>query len=118
LIPIEIVQPDSNGAGPTESTGRLELLPSGSAPAPLADALTPESVAYLIQHLLTRTDYVVFDSPPLMVADAYPLAVQSDNVLVVARRGRTTKDQAEWARGMLDELGVEKIGVVMTDSGA
>jgi Mrp family chromosome partitioning ATPase/capsular polysaccharide biosynthesis protein len=118
LIPIEIVQPDSNGAGPADAVGGLELLPSGSAPAPLADALTPESVSSLIQELLIRADYVVFDSPPLMVADAYPLAVQSDNVLVVARRGRTTKDQAEWARATLDELGVQKIGVVMTDAGA
>jgi Mrp family chromosome partitioning ATPase len=118
LIPIELAQPDSNGASPGESTGRLELLSSGSAPSPLSDALTPESVSYLIEHLQARADYVVFDSPPLMVADAYPLAVQSDNVLVVARRGRTTKDQAEWARATLDELGVEKIGVVMTDSGA
>jgi capsular polysaccharide biosynthesis protein/Mrp family chromosome partitioning ATPase len=117
LIPIEISQPGSNGAAPTELGGRLELLPGGSAPAPIGDALTPEAVSSLIQRLLERADFVIFDSPPLVVAEAYPLAVQSDNVLVVARRGRTTKDQAEWVRATLEELGVEKIGVVITDSG-
>ena len=50
------------------------------------------------------------------MAEAYPLAVQVDNVLIVARRGRTTKDQAEWARDTLEEIGVEKVGVVLTDS--
>jgi Mrp family chromosome partitioning ATPase/capsular polysaccharide biosynthesis protein len=117
LIPIEIAQPGGNGAGPTEPVGRLELLTSGSPSAELgADALTPEALASLIRRLRERADYVVFDSPPLMVAESYTLAVQSDSVLVVARRGRTTKDQAEWARATLDELGVERIGVVITDS--
>jgi hypothetical protein len=58
---------------------------------------------------------VVFDSPPLPVAESYPLALESDNVLVVARRGRTTRDQAEAVRLTLEELGIEKVGVVMTD---
>lgn len=116
LVPIEVAQPGANGAGPEELPGRLELLPSGSAPAPLSDPLTPETVSDLMRRLQQRADYVVFDSPPLMVAEAYPLAVQSDNVLIVARRGRTTKDQAEWARSTLDELGVQKIGVVITDA--
>lgn len=116
LIPIEVAPPSSNGAGPTESPGRLELLASGSAPAPLTDYLTPETVSELIARLLKRADYVIFDSPPLLVAESYPLAVQSDNVLIVARRGRTTKDQAEWVRSTLEELGVEKVGIVVTDS--
>jgi capsular polysaccharide biosynthesis protein/Mrp family chromosome partitioning ATPase len=116
LIPIEVTQPGGNGAGPSELPGRLELLPGGSAPAPIGESLTPEIVSQLIQRLLNRADYVIFDSPPLVVAEAYPLAVQSDNVLVVARRGRTTKDQAEWVRSTLGELGVESVGVVITDS--
>jgi Mrp family chromosome partitioning ATPase/capsular polysaccharide biosynthesis protein len=116
LIPIEVIQPGANGAGPTELPGRLELLPGGSAPAPIGDSLTPEAVSELVPRLLERADYVIFDSPPLVVAEAYPLAVLSDNVLVVARRGRTTKDQAEWVRATLEELGVEKVGVVITDS--
>ena len=117
LVPIEIIQPGSNGAAPSELPGRLELLPGGSAPAPIGDSLTPELVSELIRRLRQRADYVIFDSPPLVVAEAYPLAVQSDNVLIVARRGRTTKDQAEWVRATLEELGVDKVGVVITDSG-
>jgi Mrp family chromosome partitioning ATPase len=116
LIPVEMPSTNSNGAGPAEAAGRLELLPSGSTPAPVSDVVTAEKVSALTERLLERADYLIFDSPPLSVAEAYPLAVRADNVLIVARRGRTTKDQAEWARETLQEIGVEKVGVVLTDS--
>jgi capsular polysaccharide biosynthesis protein len=116
LVPLEVPSPGSNGAGPTEIAGTLELLTSGSPPGPVSDIVTPDAVAKLTDSLLARADYVIFDSPPLSVAEAYPLAVRADNVLIVARRGRTTKDQAEWARDTLEEIGVEKVGIVLTDS--
>jgi Mrp family chromosome partitioning ATPase len=116
LVPVPLPSQDTNGAGPIEAAGRLDLLPSGSTPAPLSDVITSDTVADLIRRLNERADYVVFDSPSLAVAEAYPLAVQVDNVLIVARRGRTTKDQAEWARDTLEEIGVQKVGVVLTDS--
>jgi polysaccharide biosynthesis transport protein len=115
LVDIEIIQPGSNGAEPSHK-GRLEVLPAGKAPSPLGDALTPETVANLTDRLHERADFVVFDSPPLPVADSYPLALNSDNVLVVARYGRTTKDQAEFARTTLEEIGVSRVGVVLTDA--
>jgi hypothetical protein len=59
---------------------------------------------------------VVFDSPPLMVADSFALARHADSVLVVARRGRTTREQAEWARETLEGLGVDKVSVVLTNA--
>lgn len=111
---VELFQPGTNGA--SASTGRLEAIPTGNDRSALVDVLTPDALAMLMEMLRARADFVVFDSPPLAVADAYPLAIQSDNVLVVARRGRTTKDQAEWVRTTLDELGIGKIGVVLTNA--
>jgi Mrp family chromosome partitioning ATPase len=116
LVSVPLPTQETNGAGPIEAAGRLDLLPSGSTPAPLSDVITSDTVADLIRRLNERADYIVFDSPSLAVAEAYPLAVQVDNVLIVARRGRTTKDQAEWARDTLEEIGVQKVGVVLTDS--
>jgi capsular exopolysaccharide synthesis family protein len=116
LVPVPLPSQETNGAGPIEAAGQLELLPSGTTPAPLSDVITSDTVADLIKRLNERADYIIFDSPPLAVAEAYPLAVQVDNVLIVARRGRTTKDQAEWARDTLEEIGVQKVGVVLTDS--
>jgi Mrp family chromosome partitioning ATPase len=116
LVHVELVQPAANGAGPSESPGRLEFLPAGGPPATLVGVLTPSAVTRLVLELYEHVDYVVFDCPSLLVADSLPLALQSDSVLVVARRGRTTKDQAESVRETLEGLGVAKFGVVLTDT--
>jgi capsular exopolysaccharide synthesis family protein len=116
LIPVELVQPTSNGAGPADASGHLEVLPAGSKPHTLGSVLTPEIVTALLERLRARADYIVFDAPPLLVADAYPLAIQADNVLIVARSGQTTREQAESVRATLEGLGVRKVGVVLTDA--
>jgi capsular exopolysaccharide synthesis family protein len=102
--------------GDSKQVGRLELLPSGSSGLPGGGNLTPDALDSLTEELKKRADYVVYDGPPLIVADAFPLARQSDSVLVVARRGRTTRDQAESVRMTLDRLGVGKVGVVLTNA--
>jgi Mrp family chromosome partitioning ATPase/capsular polysaccharide biosynthesis protein len=116
LLTVEVVEPAMNGAGPTEATGRLEVLTAGTQPAARVGMLTPEVLGELIERLNSRADFVVFDSPPLLAADALPLAIRSDNVLVVARSGRTTRDEAESVVSTLQDLGVERIGVVLTDA--
>jgi polysaccharide biosynthesis transport protein len=116
LRKVELVELTSNGAGPSEAAGRLEVLTAGQPPSPLVGMLTPDVLSSLIERLHSRADYVIFDSPPLLAADALPLALRSDNVLVVARSGRTTKDEAESVVGTLQELGVQRIGVVLTDA--
>jgi len=111
-------QAETNGGTPPEPTGRLEAIIGSADRTSPGERLTTEDVTFLIEELNRRADFVVLDAPPLVVADAYPLAVQSDNVLIVARHGRATKDQAEAVRATLRELGVEKVGVVVTDSPA
>lgn len=115
LVRIELASPSENGAAPAEPRGRLEVLRAGGPPSRV-DVLTPEAVDKLLGLLRKRADYVVFDSPTLLVSDFFPLAVKSDNVLLVARRGRTTKAQAESARETLAGLGVTHVGVVLTDA--
>jgi succinoglycan biosynthesis transport protein ExoP len=116
LTRVELVELSGNGAGPAEVAGRLDVLTAGQPPSPLVGMLTPEVLTSLIDRLRSHADYVVFDSPPLLAADALPLAIRSDNVLVVARSGRTTKDEAESVTSTLQELGVQRIGVVLTDA--
>jgi capsular polysaccharide biosynthesis protein/Mrp family chromosome partitioning ATPase len=108
--------PADNGEVDTRRPGRLEVLPAGHVTSVAGDVLTPEALGVLIDRLHERADYIVIDAPPLLVADALGLALQADNVLLVARRGRTTRDQAEWARMTLEGLGVTKISVVPTNA--
>lgn len=116
LVDVELVQPAADGGGASKSPGRLQLLPAGGPPATLVGLLTPAAVTNVTKQLHHLADYVVFDCPSLLVADALPLALKSNNVLVVARQGRTTRDEAESVRETLEGLGVAKVGVVMTDA--
>jgi Mrp family chromosome partitioning ATPase len=71
----------------------------------------------LIEALSSKADYVIIDSPPLLaLADAFPLALQADSVLVVARLDRTTKEHAGSVRTTLKGLGVVNFAVVLTDA--
>lgn len=106
----------ANGEVQASRPGRLEVLSAGHVTSVAGDVLTPEALGVLIKRLHERADYIVIDAPPLLVADALGLALQADNVLLVARRGRTTRDQAEWARTTLEGLGVSRISVVLTNA--
>ena len=69
-----------------------------------------------MKYLRANADFVIFDGPPLFIAEAFPLAIQSDRVLLVARQGRTTRERARLAQSTLAGLGVEHVAVVLTDS--
>jgi Mrp family chromosome partitioning ATPase len=118
LLPIDLSPPGENGAGPSAAAGRLEVLPAGAVQAGSMGPLSPQATAALMELLHERSDYTIFDAPPLLVADSFPLAVESDGVLVVARRGRTTIGQAESVRTTLEGLGVEHVAVVLMDAPA
>jgi succinoglycan biosynthesis transport protein ExoP len=110
-------EPNDWGAhGVVDPTSRLQVLPAGDTSGSFSGLFTASALTDLIARLQERADYVVFDSPPLMVADSFALARHADSVLVVARRGRTTREQAEWARETLEGLGVQKVSVVLTNA--
>jgi capsular polysaccharide biosynthesis protein/Mrp family chromosome partitioning ATPase len=72
----------------------------------------------LTKVLRERADYVLFDASPLTMGDASRLATLVDNVVVVARAGRTTHSRAETVRAILRRLGVERVSVVLTEAAA
>ena len=121
-------RPRPNREGLTASTvtaakegGRLRVLTAGTAAgrtgtADAAGILTRDRVEDVIQRLRAQSDFIVIDGPPLLVADAFPFAVESDRVLIVARQGRTSRDKAQAARATLAGLGVERVALVLTDA--
>jgi tyrosine-protein kinase len=125
LQTVTLVVPSQNGgrfrrspALPASSTGRLQALRAGSAPAG-SSTFTRDSVRELLEKLSSKADFVVVDSPPLLsLADAFPLVLQADSVLVVARLDRTTRERAGAVRTTLDGLGARNVAVVLTDAPA
>jgi Mrp family chromosome partitioning ATPase len=69
-----------------------------------------------MQELARDATYVLLDTPPLLaLADAFPFALSADTVLVVARQGRTTKQNAQSVRATLEGLGAKRVAIVLTD---
>jgi Mrp family chromosome partitioning ATPase/capsular polysaccharide biosynthesis protein len=95
----------------------LYCLTSGPLPPNPAELLSSGKMLELVERMLEAADYVILDTPPvLLVADALTLAKHVDGVLVSARMGATTKDEAREVRSLLDRAGARPIGIVAQGS--
>jgi Mrp family chromosome partitioning ATPase len=101
---------------PSQSAGRLRVLTAGTAALGRRPQLTQETTSALLERLAAEASYVLVDAPPLLqMADAFPLALSADTVLIVSRRGRSTKESAAAVRATLEGLGIRRTAVVLTD---
>lgn len=77
--------------------------------------LTGRRLGELLDQLRRSYDYVLVDSPPLLVVtDAQLLAPQVDTVLLAVQWGATTKALAQNAVGLLRTVHADVAGVVLT----
>ena len=81
-------------------------------PAPLL-----EHAGDLIRAVRKMADFVLVDTPPLLVAnDAVDLARYADGVLLVAHAGKTPIEAAELSAEILKRLDIPSVGVVLVAS--
>lgn len=98
---------------PTEVPGLL-LLPSGPLPPNPSELLGSNRMAEVIEQLKQQADYVLFDSPPIVVVtDAAVLASKVDGVILVIRAGKTKREYAQRAKAMLEKVNANLLGVVL-----
>ena len=101
------------------SNGDLLLLPAGLAPEDPAHLLSLGNSAEIVSRLRELADYVVIDTPPLLLSgDAFPLVQLADAVLVVCRERATMQEEARRVRETLRSLGVRNYSVVLCESAA
>jgi tyrosine-protein kinase len=92
----------------------LDVLASGSIPPNPAELLQSNAMADLLKQIRDRYDMVIIDAPPLLpVTDAALLASQADGALLVARYGKTTKDQLAQSVERLRQVDARPVGVVL-----
>jgi len=94
----------------------LFCLPCGTIPPSPADLLTLNGTHALLERLESEYDYVVIDTPPVLVAADTPIigALADTNIMVV-RAGRTTFDALEDARRAMLNGGAHLSGLVVND---
>jgi len=118
LVPVDDYTPPSGRRTQPAENGlllqkNLYCLTSGPLPPNPAELLASGKMLELVEKMLAAADFVILDTPPvLLVADALILAKYVDGVLVSARMGATTKDEAREVRSVLERAGARPIGVV------
>lgn len=92
----------------------LHVLGSGAVPPNPAELLQSKAMADLLEEVRRQYDVVVIDAPPLLpVTDAALLAAQADGAVLIARYGKTTKDQLAGAVERLAQVDAKPVGVVL-----
>jgi succinoglycan biosynthesis transport protein ExoP len=96
----------------------LSVLPCGPRPHNPAELLTSPRLKELLDTVREKFDFVIVDSPPLLVVtDPAAVAPRVDAVLLVMRLKRTARDGMARAAEILDSLGANVLGVVVNAVG-
>ena len=96
------------------SVPELNVLPCGKIPRNPSELLTRPEYESLLQVLREKYDYVVVDSPPvLVVTDASSVAPRMDAVIMCMRLGRHTHEFGRRAFDQLRDVGANVLGMVV-----
>jgi Mrp family chromosome partitioning ATPase len=115
-IPAELTNHGGDVNGGSDGAA-ISLLAAGPAPPDPQPVLAAERTRLLFEDVGADHDIVLIDSPPLLhVTDAVALASWADAVIVVARMGQVTRDNAHRLSEVLGTVrGAHPIGIVLND---
>ena len=96
----------------------LSVMPCGPKPSNPAELLTLPRVKELIDVLRDDFDFVILDTPPvLVVTDPCAVAPRVDGVLMTIRISKNARPDAVRAAGVLATLGANVLGIVVNGVG-
>lgn len=96
-----------------QGTG-VEVLTSGPIPPDPSELLGSRRMAEVIEEAKAEVDVVIIDAPPIVaMSDVLQISPQADGVIMVARAGDTTRDMVKIAKGILDGVQANVLGVVL-----
>ena len=98
----------------TVDVDELSVLPCGKRPGNPSELLTRPEYEALLDVLRERFDYVVIDSPPvLVVSDASSVAPRVDAVIMCIRLSRHTRDMGRRTFEQMRDIGANVVGMVI-----
>lgn len=110
---------ETGGDLPLQKTAvpNLTVLTAGPLPPNPTDLLGTQRMQRVIESLVASTEMVLFDSAPVgFVADAAVLAAKVDGVILVVSAGKTKRDIASRAKGILEKANARILGVVLNNA--
>lgn len=101
---------------PSGLNANLDIIDSGSIPPNPTDLLEDQRLKGLIDNLVTRYDYVLIDSAPMMmVSDSFHILALADVLVYVTRAKYTEKQLLNYVKVVEADENVKKIGIVLND---
>lgn len=98
----------------TCSIPNLDLLTSGIIPPNPSEILASDSMKQFIQQVSSDYDIVIIDAPPVgIVTDAAIISTYVDGTILVANSGRVEIGAIKQAKGLLEQVNANIIGVVL-----
>jgi succinoglycan biosynthesis transport protein ExoP len=102
---------------PLSDLPNFSVLPAGRLPPNPSEMLGSERIGEIISELRSDDTMVIIDAPPLNpVADAQVLMNNQmiHAAILVARVGKTTREEVRRARAILDQHMIEPVGLIVT----
>jgi len=90
----------------------MHIITSGRLPSNPAELLGSDKMLQIMSELRKNADVIIFDGPPIMVADVQILASLMDSVLLVLRPGKSPADEAKSTIVQLKRSGANVMGVI------
>ena len=91
---------------------KMRVVTCGHIPPNPAELLGSDEMLNIMSELRKHADIIIFDSPPIMVADVQILASLMDGVILVLRPGKSPKDEAIATLTQLNRGGASVMGAV------
>ncbi len=93
---------------------QLKIMPAGEQHPQFGELLSSREGQQRLMSLLEDYDEVIFDSPPVLArSDAVLLATIVQEVILVLRAGKSTRDEALAAQQYLAAVGGNVVGVIL-----
>jgi capsular exopolysaccharide synthesis family protein len=91
----------------------IAVISSGASPPNPAELLASDKMEQILSELSTKTDIVILDTPPAIVADPIALSAKVDGVLLVIEPGKTKIGSAQVLMEQLNRAGARVVGAVL-----
>lgn len=96
---------------------KLSIMPCGPIPSNPAEALSLPVMNELLDYLREHFDYIIIDTPPLLVVtDPSITASMADALILTLRVRRKSKPNSREALNILNGVGANVLGVVINNS--
>ncbi|ALE05155.1 hypothetical protein AL755_06130 [Arthrobacter sp. ERGS1:01] len=115
----EVLTGSATIAGLTRRWDVIDVLPAGRSTAKSSKLLNSPAMEGLMEHLLAEYDFVICDSAAVLpVADTFPLTRLTDGAVVVARAGKSRRDDVHETLCSIEAVKGQVLGTVLNRSGA